>query len=92
MHFHIPAKERGIGKSQLHTNLLDAHVGVQETIADVLNHIIAYPFIGRFARMGFANSGEVFGSDTQFLGKMLHWQVLHGTVAQQVDELLENRV
>ena len=60
MVFHVFAKERGIGKSELVTNLLDTEICLTQVVADVLQHLFCNPLVSGLAGVLLADSSQVF--------------------------------
>ena len=89
MIFHVFAKERGIGKCELVTNLLDAEICLTQVVTDVLQHLFCNPFVGGLAGILFANGREVFGRDAKLVGVCFYRVPLHIVGVQQVKEVLE---
>jgi hypothetical protein len=89
MFFYKFAKEGSVGETEQVANLLDAVVGLLQVIADVLQDVFRNPFVGGFARMLLAESREVFGRDTEFVGIPFHWAMLYICGVQKVEEMLE---
>ena len=89
MFFYKFAKEGSVGETEEVANLLDAVVGLLQVIADVLKDVFRNPFVGGFARMLLAESREVFGRDTEFVGIPFHRAMLYICGVQKVEEMLE---
>ena len=58
MIFHVFAKERGIGKCKFVADLLDTEICLTQVVADVLQHLFCYPFVGGLARILLADSSH----------------------------------
>ena len=64
MIFHVFPKERGIGESELFTDLFDTEICLPQVVTDVLQHMFGNPFVCGLARILLAEGREVFGRYT----------------------------
>ena len=58
MVFNVFAEEGRVGESEAVADLLDAHVGLLQTVADVFEHLFGDPLVGSLAGVLLADSSH----------------------------------
>lgn len=91
MFFNVLAEETAIGEMQVIGNLLDTELGSTEKADDLGHGDLHYPVRRQLAATLFAYLGQVLGSDTDLLGKELHFALI-GIALQEGHEPPENDI